>query len=357
MSFCALALALLFATPAAPISLQDARWRIAAQESKRETYQGRDALFIHGGTAWLDGVSFQDGIVEFDVAAPEDPGFHGLSFRAQSDGDFEHVYLRPHLSAKPDAAQYQPVFNGNSAWQIYSGPPYSLQATIPHDRWVHVKAAFRGKRLELSVDGETLVFNDLVRSPAAGKIGLTSSAAGGRFANVIVRPDETEPAAGADTTKLPETPAGAVTQWRISIPFEEAQLDRAIPSGLRWDTIGLASRGVANIGTIRKIEDKKNTVFAAVTLRANAATTIRVKFGFSDRVVAYVNGRPVYRGNDRFQTRDYRFLGTAGLFDELVIPLQRGDNKLWFAVSEDFGGWAVAMQLAGAVGVEVVAQE
>jgi hypothetical protein len=33
------------------------------------------------------------------------------------------------------------------------------------------------------------------------------------------------------------------------------------------------------------------------------------------------------------------------LFDELILPLKRGDNELWFAVSEDFGGWAVTAAL------------
>ena len=80
-----------------------------------------DALFMRNGFAWLDGTSFQDGIVEFDVAAPAVAGFHGIAFRAQDDENHEHVYIRPHLSGQSDAVQYQPVFNDNSAWQIYTG--------------------------------------------------------------------------------------------------------------------------------------------------------------------------------------------------------------------------------------------
>jgi hypothetical protein len=86
-------------------------------------------------------------------------------------------------------------------------------------------------------------------------------------------------------------------------------------------------------------------VFAATTLHADEARRVLLRFGFSDRVRVYLNGRPVYRGNDAFQTRDYIFLGTVGLFDELILPLKRGDNELWFAVSENFGGWAVVAQL------------
>jgi hypothetical protein len=46
-----------------------------------------------------------------------------------------------------------------------------------------------------------------------------------------------------------------------------------------------------------------------------------------------------------FLSSDRSFLGTVGLFDELILPLKRGDNELWFAVSEGFGGWAVVAQL------------
>ena len=71
------------------------------------------------------------------------------------------------------------------------------------------------------------------------------------------------------------------------------------------------------------------------------ATVREMSFGFSDRVRVYLNGRLLYAGNDGYTTRDYRFLGSVGLFDTVALPLQKGDNELAFAVSENFGGWAV----------------
>lgn len=356
-------LALLLATPVAPLSLQDPRWHVAAEESRVEPYLGRDSIYIRNGEASLNDVTFQDGIVEFDVAAPATAGFQGLAFRAQDRGNYEHVYLRPQLSGAPDAVQYVPVFNRNSAWQIYTGARYTQPATIAPDRWVHMKAAFHDRRLELSVDGAMLVFPDLVRPLARGTIALTSFITGAHFANVTVRPGEAEPDSGGAGAAAPETPAGSVTQWRISNAFAESKLDppgRLEPAAwhsLQWDTLGTATRGIANISAIRTLDKDHNTAFAGLTLRAKAATAVRVRFGFSDRVIVYLNGRPLYRGNDKFQTRDQRFLGTAGLYDELILPLNRGDNKLWLAVSEDFGGWAVALQLVDSVGVEVVPAE
>ncbi|MCH8059016.1 MAG: hypothetical protein IIA11_01020 [Proteobacteria bacterium] len=45
------------------------------------------------------------------------------------------------------------------------------------------------------------------------------------------------------------------------------------------------------------------------------------------------------KGNNAYQSRDYRYLGTIGLFDAIMLPLAVGDNELWIAVSEAFGGW------------------
>ena len=68
---------------------------------------------------------------------------------------------------------------------------------------------------------------------------------------------------------------------------------------------------------------------------------------------AYVNGVLVYEGNDRWQSRDYRFLGTVGTYDALFLPLERGRNEVILAVSESFGGWATTGNLVPASGVKL----
>jgi hypothetical protein len=40
-------------------------------------------------------------------------------------------------------------------------------------------------------------------------------------------------------------------------------------------------------------------------------------------------------------SRDYRYLGTIGLFDSVTLPLKAGENEIWIAVSEAFGGWGI----------------
>lgn len=343
-----------------PVPWSDPRWRIVAQEYRVEPFGGREALLLRGGTAWLDGAELRNGVIEFDVAAPADLGFHGVAFRATADDAYDHFYLRPFVSGSPDATQYTPVFHGVSGWQIYAGARYALPATIPPDGWAHVRMAIRDDRLEVSVDDRLLVFPDLVRPAAAGAVGLTSSGAPARFANLVVTTDDAPEMEGGEGAPPDEVPPGTVRRWRVSTPFPEARLEPLAcldPRGwadLEWDALDAGVRGVANLAMLRGRSAERNTVFAAVTLRVREAGPVRVRFGFSDRVHLVLNGRTLYRGADGWRSRDYRFLGTVGLFDELVLPLEVGENELWLAVSEDFGGWGVTLQLADAEAVEVV---
>lgn len=349
----------LFAASAAADPWTDAGWAIKAEESKVESWRGRESLLLRNGTAWLDTAGFRDGVIEFDLAASDSQGFHGLVFRAVDRENFENVYLRPHQSGNPDATQYQAVYNGTTAWQLHTGERFSLPVEIDLDRWIHVRAAISGRRLELSIDGQTLVFPGLLREPVAGAIGLTSSGAPGRFANIVVRPGTPANQEGGAGAVLPEIPAGTVGRWRVSTAFPESRVDRVTPleaadsADLTWGELDAGPHGIANLAILRRRDEQQNTVFAAVTLRSSEARPVRFRFGFSDRVVVFLNGRPIYRGDDEYRSRDYRFLGSVGLYDEVILPLRAGPNELWLAVSEDFGGWGVIARIEEP-GVEVV---
>ena len=127
----------------------------------------------------------------------------------------------------------------------------------------------------------------------------------------------------------------------------------AVPGPATWDTLGIEERGIANLARLAGNGNGRNTVVAAVTITSDRARTVPVRFGFSDRVRVYLNGRMLYAGNDGFGTHDPDFLGIVGLFDELALPLKRGPNELWFAVSETFGGWAITADLPDRDGITV----
>ncbi len=338
------------------------KWDIEAAGWRVEPYRGRSALFLRDGAAWLKGSRFQNGVIEFDVTFGSAGGFPGIAFRAATHSDYELFYLRQPLSGGPHATQYTPVIHGLYAWQIYAGPAWEGTAHWSYDRWMHAKLVVRDARAALFVDGDTAVqVVQQLRGPSgAGEIGLLSGN-GARFANVVVRTDA-EPVAD-NTPMLPQvhdsTPATIVPSWRVSSPFPESTLvmgDKQL-AALRdagpWHQLGVEERGIANLARLAGNGDGRNTVVAAVTVNGDRDRTVRLRFGYSDRVRVFLNGRLLFSGNSGFGTRDPEFLGIVGLFDELSLPLKRGPNELWFAVSETFGGWAITADLPDRDGITI----
>ena len=92
-------------------------------------------------------------------------------------------------------------------------------------------------------------------------------------------------------------------------------------------------------------------MYAHAVVRSERAQATELAVGFSDRATVSLNGRPLYRGDATYRSRDYRFLGSIGYWDTVVLPLEQGENELLVAVSEDFGGWGVQARFADLDGI------
>ncbi len=355
-----LAIVALAAGARAQQAFDTSAWNISAAEWRVEPYRGRSALLLRDGAAWLRDSRLQNGTIEFDIAFSDASGFPGIAFRAATHADYELFYLRENLSGQPHATQYTPVLHGLYAWQIYAGPAWEATARWTFDRWMHVKLVVAGTRAELYVDGDSVVqVIPRLRGPeGAGEVGFIVAPGAARFANLVVKPERTPPIAGAPPAVRDSTPATVVRTWRVSAPFAESLMTgvanlttAAVPA--TWSTLGIEERGIANLARLAGNGSGRNTVVAAVTITSDQARTVPVRFGFSDRVRVFLNGRFLYAGNDGFGTHDPDFLGIVGLFDQLALPLKRGPNELWFAVSETFGGWAITADLPDRAGIVV----
>lgn len=334
------------------------RWQIEARESRVEQHLGRPSLFLANGAALLEGVSFLDGTLEFDIAFTGERGFMGGMWRVQDPANHEQFYVRPHQSGQPDANQYTPAFDGLTCWQLYHGAGYSTALEYPLDQWIHIKVVFSGTQAEVYVDSDepVLFVPELKREPQAGGIGLMASFAPAHFSNVSFEPDAPGRLRGTPP-RVPEAPDGVVSRWWVSRPFDGARLQEVtiLPeslSRLEGTTLVSDGTGIANLGRVASLEDG-NTVLASVTLTAEEAVVASVRFGYSDRVRVYLDGELLYAGDNTYRSRDYRYLGTIGLFDELPLRLRAGDNELSFAVSESFGGWGILAALDDAENVAV----
>ncbi|MGH7576598.1 MAG: hypothetical protein ACREM1_15915 [Longimicrobiales bacterium] len=359
---CVISLLLVFrgvAPVAAQVPFDSGRWEIESQQHLLLEYQGRPALYLYNGVAMLRDASLRNGVIEFDIAFSGERGFTGARWRATSPGNYEEFYIRPHQSGNPDANQYTPVFNGQSGWQLYHGEGYGAPVEYPLNRWIHVKVVFWEDQAQVFIDDmiePALRVPELKHDVASGGLGLSASAPT-YFSGFTYRPIDAPPferMAGADTVAR----GGVLVDWEVSSPFEESRLEQLEQGGeewlaaLSWQRLRSEATGITNLARLHSIDGQNNTVIALARIRSDRDQIKKLRFGYSDRVRVYVNGQPVYMGDNTFVSRDYRYLGTIGLFDGIYLPLREGDNEVWFAVTEAFGGWGLLASIEDQTGIQ-----
>jgi hypothetical protein len=335
-------------------------WQWYAVESRVEQHLGRTSLYLKGGIATVASASLTDGMIEFDLAFTGERGFLGGVWRVQDPRNYEEFYVRPHQSGNPDANQYTPVFHGVSGWQLYHGPRYTVPVVYRFGEWFRVRILFSGAQAEVYIEDmerPVLFVDGLKRSVAPGGVGVSAgNFAPGWFSNFSFTAMEAPPLQGRPGPPEP-LPEGGIPAWWVSDVFPESALEGCYVlgpddlSGRSWTRLEAESSGLANLARVQGIHLRRNTVFARKVIVSDREQIKRLDFGFSDRVRVYLNRRLLYRGDDTYQSRDYRFLGSIGYFDALYLPLGPGENELLLAVSEELGGWGLQAKLEDLAGL------
>ena len=345
-----------------PIPFDSPRWEITAEESRIEQYKGRTSLFLKGGLALIQDADFLDGVIEFDCAFPQARAFVGATWRVQDAANREEFYIRPHQSGNPDANQYTPVFNGLTAWQLYHGEGYGTPIDYDFDTWIPIKIVVAGRQAEVFIgdlDTPALFVDNLKREPTSGKVGLTVANFGpAHFSNFRFATVE-NPTLKSRVERNRTAPPGALMTWQVSSSFDEkvlgseTELTASATEDLTWSELSCESTGLANLSEVNALGDGKNTAFARVIVISDRTQAKTLAFGYSDRTRVFLNNHLLYTGNNGYRSRDYRYLGTIGYFDALTLPLKKGRNELWFAVSESFGGWGIQAAFSNTDGITI----
>lgn len=328
-------------------------------------YRGRTAMKLQDAVIKNTKTRFGNGTIEFDIALPHERGFAGIRFHVDN-GDksstMEEFYIRPHQRGNPDATQYTPVFNSAAGWQLYHGRQYSNDFNFEADIWQHVKIVVSGARADIylnDMENVALAIPELKSGIDIGGIQLFSNFVPAYFANLQVT-ENASPSLKGQPTPLPPTPDSRIKSWAISSAFSDDSLGEPglleiDVDALDWAVIASEEDGITNIARFAKLSRQANTSLAKVTLTAESDLTTLLKFGYSDKVRVYLNGEELYRGTNGFRSRDYRYLGTIGLFDEVPLRLTKGRNELLLAVTESFGGWGVMGDIKERAGLNIQA--
>ncbi len=332
------------------------KWRGGAAE--RTNYLGRDCIRLPGGAPVLlpyPRLTMADGVLEMDVAVTAGRSFPGLAWRVRGD-TYESFYVRPHQVVNPDSIQYTPVFNAQSAWQLYHGPGYWATVNFPLEGWFTLRTCFAGSRGEayvVDMEHPALAFGGLKVPARDGGIGILPGGLDLHIARLAYDPAPPTLRGRAPRTKVER---GRVPTWLVSDAFREVEIPRssltaAMLAARAWTPLKAEPTGLVNLARLNGITDGRNTVFARTTITATTAGTRAMDLGFSDRAVVFLNGRPLFAGDDTYRSRDYRFLGSIGYHDTIYLPLDRGANDLVVGVAESFGGWGIQARFQDPSGI------
>ncbi|MEE2525915.1 family 16 glycoside hydrolase [Hyphobacterium sp. HN65] len=354
------------------IEFAGASWRLAGNEARIETYQGREVMLVDG-RIWADDIDLADFVMEFDMLS-QPTGFVGVSFRALNDRNFEDFYMRNGAQDQIDAVQYMPVINGVTGWQMYIDGRFNAAVHFEPGAWTHVKLVVIGDRMDLYIDSNEPVMHvpDLQTDAASGAIGLRAGLGSQvRYANMVIRPAgpddqiigevqsfEGMPGlpAGLFSTDLPET---LIRRFEVSGTFEESRFAgvtqaEALPTADdQWQSLDVDINGAANLARVNSHSQLLNSAMVRTRLTADSAGVRELRFGYSDRIRLYLNGQLLYAAGNGWQARDPGFYGRVRLHDTVGLPLREGENELIAVVSETFGGWAFMADLPDRTGVSV----
>ena len=322
------------------LSFHSDDWDWGTAEREWSILRRQMSTLARGFAAALTDVELTDGWIELELAVGPERSFHGIIWRAADDRNYESFFVRPHQVANPDAVQYTPVTNGISSWQLYHGEGFWAPLSFPIGEWFRIRVAFAGDRAEVRVGdlSQVALVCPLKTPRRRGRIGVLVGGPDVHLGGLSCGEEvDVDPTAPPSPGPLP----GVIRTWEVSDAFPEADADRARGEPRSWTPIESEPAGLLDLARVQGIDDGRNTALARTTIRAERAGTKALELGFSDRALVYLNGVPIYRGDDTYRSRDYRFLGSIGWYDTLFLPLEAGDNELVVAVSEDLGGWGL----------------
>ena len=164
-------------------------------------------------------------------------------------------------------------------------------------------------------------------------------------------------------------PPNVVADWQLSPSYPIPTLD-AVPTiypahqlaeTKTWVVPDVDASGLVNItkyhGT--KYQARKTAsggpdwTILRTFIAAKKAKRIKMNFGYSDAVTIFLNGVPLFSGNNAFLSRNKADGAWISFLDAAFLNLKKGRNELLVVVAENFGGWGFQAKLDDVNGIQV----
>ena len=298
------------------------------------------AMTLNEGVAESTVAHFSNGTIDFDIK-PLAYSDTGIIFRRHGNDGGEIVYLRanPDCPAADDCIQYAPITDGLMQWDIYSdmeGP-----APVVPTCWNHLHLIVAAEKMLVYVNHQaepSLVVPKLQGLTTEGGIAFKGPAI---YANLVIKPGE--PSALSSVNPAPLDPS-AVINWLVAPP--SAMVDKVvmaanIPAADAWRPMSAEASGLVNLSRAFGTAHAPATSvgWMKTVVKASAPTRRTIRIGWARQVTVFLNGRPVFSGDNPYYPSEKRLSPNGRLEpDNASIPLdlRQGPNYIVLAVSN---GW------------------
>jgi hypothetical protein len=239
------------------------------------------------------------------------------------------VYPVPHVSGLWDALQYDPVFRGSNTWQLYHGPSYQAEATVPMNEWFRLKVNAKGNRAAFTVGEQPpLVVGRLAHGKRAGLAGLWTFKpayfCGLRISECCELLHS--------RWRAPKAPQGLIEEWFL----EGFGVVRCEPGG------------VLNLN--RHLPVSTDEVVLTRQFESVSGGQVQLGLGFSDQLSLELDGEVILGGSNTFAgfadygARGYAYAGMDTVPRMVTEGIHRLSARL--RVTELFG-WGLILALKG----------
>lgn len=334
---------------ATKIEMIDSNWDIP-EGATFERFDNREIMVLKSGRATVNNEKFTNGTIEVDVYANAIRSFAGITFRKQEQ-DMEEVYMRMHKSNQVDAVQYTPIFNNESNWQLFR--EYQARVVFKNTGWNTLRVEVNNDSADIFVNDERVMSIKHLRTDNnSGAIGLFALFTN-RFSNFKVTHRE-----ASDYPKVagsnPSDP-NIITQWKITKakPYTGEKPDFDDFSKEQYKTVTTEASGLLPISKYLKKtssgnfeQNSEDYTIAYTTIEAGRNETKLFSFDYSDRIIVYLNGAPVFEGNNAFRAKGIQYKGHIDInTNKLYLPLKKGENKIHCVVIDKANGWGLIAKL------------
>lgn len=307
--------------------------------------EGRRSLELDGRATFKD-FSFSKGSIQVDVLAKEARSFAGIFFRHQN-GNGDEIYMRMHKNNKLDALQYTPIFNGESNWQLYE--EYQAKVSFNKIGWNTLKVYVINYTAYVYVNDELkLVVPKLKSENGKGSIGLWALF-GSVFSGMKVN---SEMIRNSKILYPKKVKKGTISSWKISEPHRyeaDEVLNPSLFSNEQYTEVVTETSGLLPIskyvekpsqGSFEK--NQQDYIIAKLTLDSKKEQTKKLYFDFSDKILLYLNGQEIFKGNNSFRRNGNKYQGHVFMErNNVVLALRKGENIVHAVVLEKANGWGL----------------